>query len=249
MGFAIVTSYTFISNYFVGREKFVISLPNILLGIFHHKCNGPFWFIFNLFFFVIVSPIINALTVSKKTGYISLCVLLILMQYNIGLPDAIFGYKSSIVYYMVGAIIGKYYMDKFMRISSQREIVFSGAICIGGIVLFLGVAYDLYNLPIVLNTFATIIMALALWILLDPLTEKVKTRDFMKTSFFVYALHVNTSAVITKLLYIVLPKNCWFAVVNFLLTVVFTLFTINVICILLRKYFKIIYSILSGMRI
>jgi surface polysaccharide O-acyltransferase-like enzyme len=35
-----------LSEYFVGREKFVFSAWNILGGVFHYKYNGPFWFIF-----------------------------------------------------------------------------------------------------------------------------------------------------------------------------------------------------------
>lgn len=248
MVFAIVTSYTFMSNYFVGREKFVISLSNVLLGIFHHKCNNPFWFVFNLFFFVIISPIINMLLCSKRSVLISVSVITIFVQLNIGLPDIIFSFKSSIVYYMIGAIIGKFYMDKFVSISKKNDIIISGIICVCGVGLFLGTEYDLYELPIIIKIVVISVISLALWKLLDPLTEKVKNIDFMKNSFFVFALHINVSAVVTKLLYILLPKRGEFAIINFLLTVVITLCIINTISMVLKKYFKPIYSILSGAR-
>ena len=44
MAFEIVAS-TFFSQYFVGREKIVLTLPNIMFGIFHYQYNRPFWFI------------------------------------------------------------------------------------------------------------------------------------------------------------------------------------------------------------
>ena len=52
MIFEIVCSYSFISEYYVGRVKFELTFSNILAGIFLCKCT-PFWFIFNLMVFIL----------------------------------------------------------------------------------------------------------------------------------------------------------------------------------------------------
>ena len=61
MIFCIVTSYTFLSRFFVGREKFEITPLNVLLSLIHHECNGHFWFVFDLLVFVVCSPVIDFL--------------------------------------------------------------------------------------------------------------------------------------------------------------------------------------------
>lgn len=103
MLFDIVAS-TFFSQYFIGREKMVISLPNVLLGIFHYKYNGPFWFIFALIVFTIAAPIIDKLLFSKITSILSIVILIVLASFNIGLPQPLFFSKTCIIFYLVGGV-------------------------------------------------------------------------------------------------------------------------------------------------
>lgn len=84
--FNIVTSYSFISNYFKAREKFVISPYNIIMSVFLYR-SGPFWFIFCLMIFVIISPIIYAVLQNKYVGIISILIIVILDYFGIGLPE------------------------------------------------------------------------------------------------------------------------------------------------------------------
>lgn len=68
MLFVIMTSYSFVSNYFIGREKFVLSVKNILLSVFLYGSNGQFWFVFCLIVFVALSPLIELTMRSKFVG-------------------------------------------------------------------------------------------------------------------------------------------------------------------------------------
>ena len=65
MIFSIIISNTFISNYLIGRQKFVFTAENVLLSVFHYKCNGPFWFVFALMLYVLLTPLIQILIKNK----------------------------------------------------------------------------------------------------------------------------------------------------------------------------------------
>ena len=36
----------------IGRERFVITVPNVLEAVFFYRCNYVFWFLYNLIIFV-----------------------------------------------------------------------------------------------------------------------------------------------------------------------------------------------------
>lgn len=108
MIFRIVTSYTFISNYFIGREKFEITPLSILQSLVHHECNGHFWFVFDLIVFVVCSPVIDFLTRTRNRVICSISVLMLLSVMGYGLPASIFHTNTSIVYYLIGVAIGRY---------------------------------------------------------------------------------------------------------------------------------------------
>ena len=106
---------TFLSDYFVTRQKAVISLPNILLGIFHYKYYLPFWFIFALIIFAAAAPVIDKLLYSKTTSVLSIIALIVLNYFGFGLPAALFFDRTCIIYYLVGGLIGRYYFDLFAK--------------------------------------------------------------------------------------------------------------------------------------
>ncbi|MBQ2389657.1 MAG: hypothetical protein II305_06355, partial [Clostridia bacterium] len=90
--------------------------------------------------------------------------------------------------------------------------------------------------------------AFALWNITDIFIDKVKQRKVYSRSFAIFAMHINTSAIITKLIFQCLPKSEWMAIPNFISTVILTLFLINVICSVLEVFLPKVYSILMGGR-
>lgn len=118
--FAIATSYSFISNYFIGREKFVITLKNVLLSVFLYR-SGPLWFIFCLIVFALCAPALFIILENKIRGLCAILIIAIFDQIGIGLPIYFFYSQESIVYYLIGAYIGIHYMDWFVRIITQSE--------------------------------------------------------------------------------------------------------------------------------
>lgn len=105
----------------------------------------------------------------------------------------------------------------------------------------------IHNMPL-LEIICLTIMALSVWKLSDIIVPHVKEKEFMNHYFMVYAMHINISAVITKVFFIICPKSIYMALPNFIITTIATLIIIEICCMLLKKYFSSIYIILSGAR-
>lgn len=249
MIFEIICSYSFISNYYVGRELFSINFINILEAIFFYKCNLPFWFIFDLIIFSIAAPLIYVFIRNKYIGIFSVILLTALYIFEIEIPSSIFYSSSSIIYYFIGALIGKHYFD-FVSKKSSRKMQYCS-------VVFLVTYILLRNIFSAQENFSThpwniifySLCAFALWNITDIFIDKIKHRSIYSHSFAIYAMHTNVSAIVTKLIFICLPKSEWLAIPNFIITVILTLFLINLFCVFLEKFFPQIYCILMGNRL
>ena len=248
MLFDVVFSYTFLSRYYVGRPHFDLTFTNVLKSIFFYNCNLPFWFIFDLIIFSVAAPLVYLLVRNKYIGIASIGLLTILAMFGIGIPPSIFLYSTSIIFYLIGALIGKHYFDFVSKKSNKLMQCFS--------VIFLFTYITLKNVfPSQAYPFKTLsqvviftLSAFALWNITDIFIDKVKQRKIYSRSFAIFAMHINTSAIITKLIFQCLPKSEWMAIPNFISTVILTLFLINVICSVLEVFLPKVYSILMGSR-
>lgn len=248
MFFEIVTSYTFLSSYFIGREKFEITVSNVLNAIFHYGCNGPFWFIFELFFFVIITPIIDKIIKNKYIGFSVALVILILSQFDIGLPSPLFYSKEAISYYILGGIIGKHFWEKFsMKSSGKIQWISVIGVIICTIYTYFRISLQ-FEILILIHKILNLSYAFFFWYSMDMFIDKMRMYEFYSHSFAVFAMHVNVSAIVSKLYYIILPKTPHFAIINFVLTIASTLLIINIFCLLLRRFFPKLNAILMGMR-
>ena len=79
--FAILYTYTPLSNIISGREFFEPTVRNILEGIFLYKYNFQFWFLYDLIIFVILTPIFNIMISKKWLSIIFSIVFLILPNF------------------------------------------------------------------------------------------------------------------------------------------------------------------------
>lgn len=248
MVFIMVLTYSGLSRFFIGREPFEFTIENIVLGVFHYKFFLPFWFLFNLICFVLIAPIFNMVMYNKITGICAIVFVWILNIKGKGLPESIFFDNTSIIYYMVGVYIGKFYFNDFIKRQEKRNVVM-GSIVYG--VLTIAYAYQRWNfgeLPSKWESIYFSVWCLSAWIIFDIVVEKLQNCHFMRHSFWVFALHINVGAVMVKVLFFILPKEGVMAIVNYFLAVVITLFIIEMIATSIQKYLPQIYNLLSGER-
>lgn len=251
MVFDIICSYTFISRFFTGRKPFVLTFSSVMLGIFHNGNNGPFWFVFNLIIFSAAAPLIYLLIRNKYVGIVSVGIIAVLTYFGFGLPSSVFSTPISIVFYMIGAMIGKH----FFALTTQK----AGKGLGWGSVFFLVIYIVAKNIfPPVLNTWTDdlllksvifVLASFALWNAVDLFIDYIRPRAIYGRSFAVFAMHINISAIIAKLIALCLPRTPWMAIPNFIITVILTLIVINVVCVLLERFLPHVNAVLMGNRI
>lgn len=246
--FDIVCSYTFIANYFIGRKPFDLTLLNILKGIFFYGTHEPFWFVFDLIVFAIAAPLIFAVIRNKYIGIATVIALSVLASFNIGLPSVIFFSKTAIIFYLIGAIIGKHFFN-FISQKSNKGIQWGSLVFLAVYIIAKNVFPPQYYIKnTVLGVAVFTLCSYALWNIADLFIERVKPCALYTRSFAIFAMHMNVSGILTKIFVLCLPKTEWLAIPNFLITVYSTLLCINLVCTVTEKYFPRTYAIFMGNR-
>lgn len=246
--FAAVTT-AFLSQYFAGRKPFEWSLSGVLLGVFHHKYNLPFWFIFSLIYFVLCTPVVDLLTRDKYASPFLIAGMLLLNIPEILVPRPVFSTPNTLIYYLLGAYIGRHWIEAAAKKASKRVSLLGFGLIVAAVasecVLAAG-SYGAYEelMRVVNRT----VYVLGVWWFADLFVEHIRVHPFMNHSFMIFALHVDVGAVVAKLVYMALPKSAAFAFVCYAITVVLTLLIIEGVSVLLKKYCGRLYGILTGSR-
>ena len=266
--FAVVTTL-YLSNYFVGRIPFDFSVKNFLETIFLHKQNIPFWFILTLIYYVIFTPVFYIMLKNKVVGIVIILLTIVLfiidpveiqlfghtLIIRTKIPSFLFHDSDSIVHYMIGAYIGMHCFDILKYKNKWLSFICMILFIVCSIQLYFYVGSHGMNLMESIDKmnyiywFCLILTdCFALYFAFDLVMDHVKFRPFMGHSFWVYALHLNLSAIITKLFFFVTGDRICLSFVNLVLTVIITLVIIELIQVLLKKCCKPLHRILSGAR-
>lgn len=238
----------FLSKYFVSKTPFEFTISNIFQSIFLYKDNTPFWFIFDLISFSVISPVIFLLIKNKYIGIISIITILLLYGFGIQIPASIFFRSDAIIYYMLGAFLGYHYFNRFSVIEIKRPFVFFILILVSNIWLFVFFETESTELFLgkCIEVIVLVIYSISLYCLFLRFTDVLPNRPFMKHSFWVYALHMKMGA-ITKLIWVFFPQS-FMAIPNFLFTIIVTLVIIEYLSRLTCRYCPSLYELLSGGR-
>lgn len=245
----IIMARSFLSFASIEDKTIEINLKNILLGIFHYEYNGPFWFVFALIIFSLISPLIDLLLKNKTSSIITIVTLIILLYFNIGLPTSLFYNQSSIIYYLVGCFLGRFYLKWFSERKSLKFSLINLLLLIVLIVLYF--FFYLYNISVnsILQNVLLICFGLSLWFSFDIFLSKDHiSPNYTNHHFVIYGSHVVISSVLAKILYFLLPKSEIFCYINFLLTTILLLVSVEVFCFLANKYLPRFYRMLIGNR-
>ena len=236
MLFSIITSYSFLSSYFTGREKFVF-----------RSCYRPFWFLLCLIIFRFLSPVIYYVIKSKWSIIVTSIILIIVIALNINITNDILYFASiNTIYYFIGAVIGRYHFDWFKKRTCYSWLHIFG-LALGLLYMFIMSYYKIKEYQVI-RTFIIVIMVLSLWRLFDFFVPAIKMRNFYNHSFFVYAMHLNLVACFGKIYHIILPEKDVVVIMNFILTTITTLVVIELFCTILYRCCRPVYNLLSGNR-
>lgn len=216
-----------------------ITLSYILEVIFLHKMASHMWYMENLIIYVAVAPILYYILKHKIVGIIFLITLLVCAPYisivTPGLGD------GALFLFCIGGFLALH----------CEEIIIKGAIASFGVnVLLFACAFGMYYIPIE-NIYYSIVRTLlggvALYGLICNIPEdKIKIFDFMKQTFFIYAMHIMVLDSIQKIIKILLPNIAIIALLNYLAAIVLTVVIILGVAAFLRRFLSPIYMLLCG---
>lgn len=236
----------FLSQYFVGRRPFLFHMDHILRGMYSYLYNGPFWFVHTLIELVLLAPLWDLLMRNKYVGVASILSLAIITHWPVR-DDWIY---TCLVYFLCGGMIARYCWDWFCKPASRRTQLICGAILVAAnIIRYYGFSHDV-GLIAPVKALWYVAEGLCLWFFSDLFfsVDRPHSPAFLEHSFFIYAMHTNVSAVFAKLVCFITGDRGVLAPVNFLLTTILTLLSIEICCIILKKWFRPFYNLLSGNR-
>lgn len=247
MLFNIVATLWF-SEYFIGRIPFEFTPWSFFVSIFHYEHNLPFWFVFALIIFSLCAPVFDLLLRRIWIGVGVIVALAVLAGFGIGIPEPFFFDRTSIVYYMTGALIGRYFFKWFSTKHSVKQSIFAVAMVVLSWIYWFLINYDMIPHYLGVDVVVLLMFCYGVWVGIDLVVDRITKRRHMEHSFWVYAMHNNCGSVVTKLLFFVLPKTDVFVVVNYICTIAITLVMIEVICRVIMRVSPTVAVALSGGR-
>lgn len=223
-------------------------ISDILKGVFFYSFNQPFWFMFNLIIYSFASPIIFLIIRNKYVGISSIIALTLLSLFGIHLPENIFYYPTSVIFYLIGALIGYHYFDFACKRPSKITKIISVLFLSTYVVLKNAVPQKFFIENNLIQIVVFTLCAFSLWNVIDIFIEKIKPRAIFRRSFAIYAMHLNLAIIILKALSLCLPETPYLKIPEFIIMVVLTLVIINLFCTFLEKFLPKVYGILFGNR-
>jgi len=243
-----ITYMPFIRAYVSQRELFEPSVQNIFAGIFLNKYYGPFWFIKDLLIFTLFSPAIFSFLKIKLVGIGAILLLYVLSAFGMGLPESVFFSNQAVVCYLIGGYIGVHY-GGLLSYKINDKLIIIGTI--GFVAVSCVLMYDKYVGGILSRDvmFTVIILHCAsIWLICNPSTGTIRSRWWLSCSFFIFATHEYVQPIISKFLYLIGPKNTFFAYQNFFISPLISVAIILYFASLMRKHVPTIWRISTGDR-
>ena len=193
MFWEIFCSYSFMEKFSQADSTFPLTATSILKSIFFYGCNRPFWFIFDLIVFCFAAPLIFTFIRNKYVGIISVLCLSIMSYFGLHLPSFLFYYPTSIIFFMLGAVIGHHYFDYICQKSSRVTQIISITLLLSYVIAKNVIPHNLFIENYLMQVIVFTICCFALWNTLDIFIEKLKPRPIYRRSFAIYAMHLNTA--------------------------------------------------------
>lgn len=149
------------------------------------------------------------------------------------------------IYYLAGALIGRYSFDLFQRKSTLSERIVAIPIASVCVIYFFscgkGTQTSIFVTPVLL------IYCFAFWVISDFFVGE-RYYVFETESFLVFAMHLNVGTIFAKILYALFPKSMYFGPINYVLTIISTVCFIRVVDFGLKRYTPCLRELLTGQR-
>lgn len=221
------------------------TIINFIQGVFLFKYNMIFWFIFNLIILVILSPIIYLVLKNKTRGQIFTIFILSMWLLRTKNGNAILDSSfrlDALCFFTIGSYVALHGENIFKKILKKKH-----AFMLIGFWIFLIILNIVYRSKFTYK-FGIFIGIPAMWYGFDFILDRLSVFKYMNHTFMIYALHAIILKITTNLIFKFLGENTAFALLNYFVSPVITLFIIYLFANILKKYHPVVYGIINGSR-
>ena len=243
----VVVPYLFWNLFFYGvygiiekvpaiGSRMNVEMPEITLKVLllDQYANPPLWFLPKLFLLQLFTPI--GLWLFQKFKHLNLIWIVAFVVADIVVD---FGYSNPV--HWISIFYGAGYLSYFYskKIENLSDDVSISRLLIYGItlVLFIVQSFSLKWL-----------FAPLFWLTLMIAIRNVPTRDFMKTSFFIFCTHYFVVLVVRKLLLMTFGTSTTAMFLCYIVTFIITIILLTLVGMIFRKTIPKVYSVVCGGR-
>lgn len=234
------------------------SLARLMDAMLNYTYNPSFWFLFQLILLVAITPIIYYVISKDYFFFLWIIFISLLIMFHIDIP---FINEDAIIYFSIGSYFSKLYNKGKIFLVDKKAFVITLVITIGLFMInrfvygLCAIDYQKYNSIFTLSIiFLRVSGAFLIFYLCDIIFMYDKLPEFMKNTFFLYAIHY----MIVKFL-IIITHYFTYKYLNITLTTIIEniVFVISpIVCIVINYYLsrflirKIpkVYSFITGDR-
>ena len=228
------------------NNTFELGKDHIFQNILMANCAEGMWFVRDLIIYSFFSPVIFfIMRRSKKINYVIICICLAInLIFRFGYSNPIFWLPI----YLFGANLGihnKHYdiKENIVKYKKRKLPIL--------IILYIGVAVVISNFEETSKIYYIyrMLSSIILLAILDLLSlYNYKIYSIEKISFFIYCIHLPVIKVVRKLLFCIVGYNSYVSIIIYVLTIILTLWLIQLISKIINKMLPKIYEIVTGAR-
>ena len=248
VAFIVLASIPFF-KYFMDTQQVVFTIKELFLAIYIHKYNGVYWFMQQLIFFILISPLLFLL-LHRKAGILFFAFIFVID--NLGIRLSIFFWDirlDMLAYWVLGGYLALNYVALFENKRRKRNSI----IWLFVFGISLGMRYWLNNLfsasggsilegVLMLNV-------LSLWHALDLFNlEQWRLPWWTKITFFIYSMHPLLVDAMKKGMAKLLPHTSRVVLCNYFLAVGICLVIVIIIARIMICFTPRIWRLLNGGR-
>lgn len=220
----------------------VITVGNVVEGIFLHKYNYAYWFMRDLILLIALYPLIRwLLRRGKVVSFLVFGGLCVAIAFNVG-------FVKSGVYYFIGAVFGHHYSDFVQSVVNAEKKKQVGIIC--GLLLLSSVLFGVWYIDkwfwvAVLRDLST-----AFLMFFTVVCFNVRIGGgFAALSFMIYSIHPLLLEMVEKVIYLFFPHNDLWMMVDYVAAPIVCLGLVVGLCLLWKKLLPSVYKVFNGGRL
>lgn len=228
----------------IGKGEVELSLNAVVNAVVGHTYNNVFWYLYQLLWLVALAPVLYLLFRRFWSGCLLLAVCWIQVRLN---KSGLFVNPDALIYYGSGAMLALHFREVTEGVESRKRVFFGGLCLAAAAVIY---AVGLWKAYIPAFVLCRLCVVAGLWMTI-PGKRLPAAKDFMKYSFFLYAVHFAIVRLINKGAAILLPgaAQVWYVpFALFLFMPILVLFVSTAAGSVLRRFLPKTWSLLTGGR-